>query len=353
MTYLEKNAIIKKSLGGKFMKNNEKASFQILKITIISLILIFTCNIAVRAFNSKLNSVKIVLSNNYEMNIVTTKTKVSEILEENHIVVLPTETVFPEMDSEITENCTITISSIDENSSKIVELANEEETLSTEQILAMHTPIVEKKEIKEEIIPYETITKESKSVGSEERTNKVLQEGKDGLKRVTYSVKYQNDIEISRVTEKEEIIKNPVNKIVQVTTTTSRSSEERTGSTKVASSASSTSSLAKKVEGITPIVKTLNTSAYTANEGGSGKKVEKTASGAIASAWYTVAAGKGYPMGTIIYIPYFKDKPNGGWFVVQDRGGAITNNKLDVYMSTEKECIKFGRRNLECYIYVK
>ena len=92
------------------MKTNEKASLQVLKITIVTLILIFTCNIAVRAMSSKLNSVKIVLSNNYEMNIVTTKTKVSEILEENHIIILPDETVFPNENSEISANNTITIS---------------------------------------------------------------------------------------------------------------------------------------------------------------------------------------------------------------------------------------------------
>ena len=106
---------------------------------------------------------------------------------------------------------------------------------------------------------------------------------------------------------------------------------------------------------MTPKVVTLNTSAYTAST--CGKKPTdsgygKTASGAYATAWYTVAAGKGYPMGTIIYIPYFANKPNGGWFVVQDRGGAIKNNKLDVYMDTYNECIQFGRRNLECYVYV-
>ena len=68
------------------MRMNEKASLQVLKITIITLIIIFTSSIAVRAFNSKLNNIKIVLSNNYEMNIVTTKTKVQDILNENHII---------------------------------------------------------------------------------------------------------------------------------------------------------------------------------------------------------------------------------------------------------------------------
>ena len=57
-------------------------------------------------------------------------------------------------------------------------------------------------------------------------------------------------------------------------------------------------------------------------------------------------------MGTVIYIPALSDKPNGGWFVVKDRGGAIKDNKLDIYMGTYNECIQFGRKNLECYIYI-
>ena len=129
----------------------------------------------------------------------------------------------------------------------------------------------------------------------------------------------------------------------------------RVGSTSVAEAAANSSALAKKVAGVTPIVKTLNTSAYTASTCDK-KPTDKgygiTASGARVKSWYTVAAGKAYPMGTVIYIPALKNKPNGGWFVVQDRGGAIKNNKLDIYMSTYNECIQFGRKNLECYIYV-
>ena len=339
------------------MKSNEKASLQVLKITIVTLILIFTCSIAVRAFNSDLNTVKIVLANNYEMNVITTKTKISDILEENHIVVLPDESVFPTTDAEIGENKTIKITKVGSDEGKVIELANSSATISLEQVLGNYTSITEKIETVEEVIPYETITKNTSSVSSKDRTNQVLQQGKDGLKKVTYKVKYQNDVEISRTVIKEEIIKKPVNKIVQVTTTTSRASDAaRTGSTSIAESAANSSALAKKVEGITPIVKTLNTSAYTASTCGkspSSKGYGKTASGAKATSWYTVAAGKGYPIGTVIYIPSMKNKPNGGWFVVQDRGGAISNNKLDIYMSTYNECIQFGRRNLECYIYVK
>lgn len=338
------------------MKTNEKASFQVLKITIVTLILMLTFSVAVRAFNSELNSVKIILADNYEMNVITSKTKISEILEENHIVILPEETVYPNKDSEIGEDKTIKITNANVSEDIITEIAETGETLILDQVLGNYTAIIEKIEVVEETIPYETITKNSSSVSSEDRTNKVIQQGKDGLKEVTYKVKYQNDIEISRTVVKEEIIKKAVNKIVQVTTTTSRSETERVGSTSVAEAAASASTLAKKVEGITPIIKTLNTSAYTASTCGkksTDKGYGKTASGAMAKSWYTVAAGKGYPIGTVIYIPAMKNKPNGGWFVVQDRGGAISNNKLDIYMSTYNECIQFGRKNLECYIYVQ
>ena len=47
------------------MKTNERASFQVLKITIVTLILMLVFSVAVRAFNSELNSVKIILANNY------------------------------------------------------------------------------------------------------------------------------------------------------------------------------------------------------------------------------------------------------------------------------------------------
>ncbi len=56
-------------------------------------------------------------------------------------------------------------------------------------------------------------------------------------------------------------------------------------------------------------------------------------------------------MGTVIYIPYFKNKPNGGWFVVQDRGGAISSNRIDVFMGSHSQALQFGRRNLTCYVY--
>ena len=289
------------------------------------------------------------------MNIITTKTKIVDILKENNIVLLPDEKVFPSKDSEIGEDRTIKIAKVGTMENMVTQIANVEEAVTLEQVIGSYATIVEKIEVLKETIPYETITKNTSSVSEKDRVNQVVQQGKDGLREVTYKVKYQNEVEISRTVIKEEIIKKAVNKIVQVTSATSRGDDSRYGGTTAAEAAKNGSKLAAKVQNITPIVKTLNASAYTASTCDklpSHPAYGITASGAKVKEWYTVAAGKSYPMGTVIYIPALKDKPNGGWFVVQDRGGAIKDNKLDIYMGTYNDCIKFGRKDLECYIYI-
>ena len=320
------------------MKKDDKASISLKKVIGISLIIIFIMGISVMATNTKLNSVKIILSNGYEMNVLTSKTKVSEILDENHIILLQDEKSVPDGDSELSSNKTIRITKTEEE---------------VEELLENYDSIVEKI-VKEQIsIPYETVTKDV-STGTGTKQDQVVQNGEDGIKEVTYKVKYKNDVEIEKVEISSQVIKEPVNKIVEVRTkqVTTRSSVGRTATTNPATTASS--SLAKKVEGIAPKVKNMNASAYTASTCGKAAGSSgygRTASGAMASSWYTVAAGSGYKLGTVIYIPYFANKPNGGWFVVQDRGGAISNNKIDIYMGSYSDCISFGRRNLECYIY--
>lgn len=330
------------------MIKNEQASLSVTRIAAITIITIFLLSACVLAASSDVKNVKIVLSDNCEIDVLTTKTVVSDILEENHIVVLPEESVVPNLDSEITDSSSkIVITGITQDAYSAVAIAEEEGSVYLDQLLSAYNTIIEKILVIEESIPYQTITKDV-SNSNESTVTTVLKDGEEGLKKSTYRIKYQNDIEIGRTLVKEDIIKEPVDKVVQITNITSRSSTTNSRTTKSThETTSGNTTLASKVEGIEPIIKTLNASAYTASEGH-----EKTASGALAKAWYTVAAGKGYPMGTIIYIPYFASQPNGGWFVVQDRGGAISNNKIDIYMNTYNECITFGRRNIECYIYV-
>ena len=327
------------------MKKDEQASVSVRKIAIITILLMFVFSISVMANTVKINAVKIILSNSQEMDVLTTKTKVAEILDENKIIILPEENVVPDLESEITEeNNTITITTSKEKQ-EIIKLAQESEDITLDTVLSAYIPIVEKIVVEQVEIPYETITKDG--TVSSTTTSKTVQNGKNGLKEVKYSIKFQNDIEIERTVLEEKIIKQPVNKIINIVKVTARNDIARTTTV-------SASTMEQKVAGITPEVRKLNTSAYTAStcdKSPDSPSYGITSSGVRATAWCTVAAGSGYPVGTIIYIPYFKDKPNGGWFIVQDRGGAIKNNKLDVYMNTYNECVKFGRRNLDCYIY--
>ena len=332
------------------MKNDEKASISLKRIIAISIIFLFLTGIAVVAGNVKLNNVKIILSSGYEMNVLTAKTKVSEILDENHIIILEDEKVIPDLEEELSSNNTIKIF---KNTDEEIEIATEIESsanVKTEDLLKNYEQIVEKIVTEEVKIPYETITKDV-STGSSAKQDKIIQYGVDGLKRVTYKIKYQNNIEIEKTEISSEIIKEPIDKIVEIRTKqiTSRSSNFREASTNPALTASTT--LAKRVEGITPKVATFNTSAYCPCMSCCGKTNGITASGAPASEWYTLAAGSVYPIGTVIYIPYFKDKPNGGWFVVQDRGGAISSDRLDIFYDSHSAALQFGSRYLECYVY--
>ena len=325
------------------MKTDLKLSAKIIKkIVFISIILICLLGVGVMAAKTDVNCVKIVFADDCETSVMTSKVKVSDILEENHIILLADEVVEPSLDSNIDVTKTIKISKVTEEKTVVAE---EVSSVSKEEILGKYVTVTEKIIVEQIEIPYETITKDISASGTETR-DKVLQEGENGLKEIKYKVKYQDDVEVERTQISETIIKEPVDKIIQISTKVSSRSGSRAGA--------NGASLAAMVEGKTPSVVTLNASAYTASTCGkspSDSSYGRTASGAMASSWYTVAAGSGYPMGTIIYIPYFANKVNGGWFVVQDRGGAISNNRIDIYMDTLGECQSFGRRNLECYVY--
>jgi len=209
--------------------NEEKASISIRKIIGIFLLLMFLCGIAVLATNVQVNTVKIVLSSDYEMDVITSKTKVSDILEEKHIIILPDEKTTPDLNEEITDTKKIVISKLSDDE-EIVQLAENSEEISLENILAHYNDITEKIIVEEEEIPYETITKNA-SDDSEETTERVLQKGENGIKRITYRVKYQNDTEIERTEIGSEIVKEPVNKIIQIQKTTARSGKARTAVT--------------------------------------------------------------------------------------------------------------------------
>ncbi len=302
------------------MKNYLKSS-KIKKIIIAGTIFFIILGISVFAGNVKLNSVNIKFSNNQEITVLTAKTKISDILQENHIVIEENETVTPGIDSEITNTKTIVISLKGEEPLKIAQNTTTE--INKEQVLEEYTNLTEKIETVIEEIPFETVTKDV-SNGATTTRNAVIQSGKNGEKKVTYKITYKENEELSREKLSEEIIKNPVDKIVQVqskSVITSRSSFSR-------------------VTGTSGKSGVYKVTAYCACMQCCGKTNGITASGAKATANHTIAAPRTFAFGTKVVI-------NGTTYVVEDRGGAIQGNRIDIYMNSHAEALRWGVRYVE------
>ncbi|MDF1815569.1 MAG: 3D domain-containing protein [Verrucomicrobiales bacterium] len=74
---------------------------------------------------------------------------------------------------------------------------------------------------------------------------------------------------------------------------------------------------------------------------GQRKKIGETASGKQAKPGHTIAADTSLlPFGTRLKVPGY------GWGVVEDRGGAITGRRLDLFFKSHKDALKWGRQTL-------
>lgn len=309
------------------MNSSNNAHSPIIKIGIICMAIVLGLMLVVRAGNIKVNDVTIKLATGSELNVMTSKTRVSEILEENHILVLEDEKVIPDIETDIRESRTIKIVKVDDETQDLIEASNEnvEETLN--KILDDYGTITEKIVVEQVEIPFETITKDG-AKGSADTQNKVLQEGKNGLKEITYKVKYKDDIEIEKIEISSVVITEPVNKIIQVSTKqTSRSSTtSRTANTSTGGTVATTGR--------------YKVTAYCSCEKCCGKTNGITAMGTKAQANHTIAASSQFAFGTKIRI-------NGIVYTVEDRGGAITGNKIDIYMNSHSEALAWGVRYLD------
>lgn len=306
------------------MGKEERASISYRKIIAISIVFVIILGISVLAGNIKLNNVKIRFANNHEITVLTSKTKVSEILEENHIILSSDEVVIPSLEEEITDKNTIIITIEGKEPTKIAEISEEELNNNIEEIAESYSNITEEIITVQEEIPFETITKDVSS--GDDKTNKILQEGKNGIREVTYKVKYKDDVEIERIELSSKVIEEPVNQIVQVQT-----------------KATSRSSAVRKTGTTTAISGKYKVTAYCSCIKCCGKTNGITASGVKATANHTVAAPSTFAFGTELVI-------GGKTYTVEDRGGAIQGNRIDVYMNSHAEALAWGVRYLNVEI---
>lgn len=197
------------------MKTGESLSKGIIKrIVFIAIVIILLMGAGVFASVTRMNTVTIQFSDNTELSVLTSKSKVSDILKENNIVILEDEEVVPSLDSNIDSAKVIKIQN--KNDMDIAESQKEEATIVSADIIDENATLVEKIVVEQEKIPYETVKKEVSIKKGDKTTSTVVQKGKNGIKEITYKVKYENDKEIERTKISEKVIKKPVDKIVEV-----------------------------------------------------------------------------------------------------------------------------------------
>lgn len=87
---------------------------------------------------------------------------------------------------------------------------------------------------------------------------------------------------------------------------------------------------------------TFTVTAYCGCSSCCGKSDGITASGTQATQGRTVAAPSTFAFGTELVI-------DGHTYVVEDRGGSISGNRLDIYFDSHQEALNFGRRTVDVY----
>lgn len=311
------------------MKKRTKKPFSVIRIIFLCVILILLSGAGVMGVATKINSVKITLADGYEMTVLTSKTTISEILADNNIILEKDEKVIPDINGQITETKEIKITNKNEQEIEVAKVSESGVETTLDLLLQAYNTITEKIEVVEETIPFETVTKDI-SDGETDTKNKVLREGQEGLKKVTYKVKYQNDVEISRTVISEEILKEPVSRIVRV----------QARITSRAVNISRTTDNGGNSDSGSGNVKVYKVTAYCACAKCCGGHANGyTASGTKATQGRTVAAPSNLSFGTKLII-------NGKEYVVEDRGGAIKGNRIDVYVNSHAEALRWGVKYL-------
>lgn len=194
-------------------------------------------------------------------------------------------------------------------------------------------------QVKEEIViedivmPFESEVTKNRDL--ESGIVKVIQEGKDGLRRSHIQKEYVNGVLNSSVIVKDEIVSEPVTHIVEKGSrdfiVTSR------GETRYRSAT------------------TMTATAYDSSFASTGKNPGDkyygiTASGTKARPGVVAVDPRVIPLGTKLYIQSLDGTKDYGFAIAEDKGGAIKGNKIDLYFETRAECKSFGRRKVKVYI---
>jgi len=221
-----------------------------------------------------------------------------------------------------------------------------------------HIKVQVKYVTEEETLEYKEITKNDSSIAKGKEI--LYQKGETGLQRNKIKVVYKNGEEVSRTMVSQDIVKQPVDKIIHVgtyvapvkkqTTTGNSGGIDTSGTLKSVPTTAqihSSKTLYEHRKAAPPdpsiIAKTViinHVTAYTHSG-------HRTATGTWPKIGTIAADPKRFPYGTKVYVPGY------GYGRVEDTGGFRNESRtvFDLFMNSERDCYQWGRKyNLKVYI---
>ena len=164
---------------------------------------------------------------------------------------------------------------------------------------------------------------------------RIVAQGANGVREDVYKLTYQNGIETGRELVSQNIIQQPVARVVEYGT-----------SNTVAVSRGDFKREDFAYRGVVEMRATAYDDSFESN----GNYLRRAANGMSLQRGIVAVDPKVIPLGTRLYI----ESPDGSWIygnaIAADTGGAIKGNKIDLYMDSRQEAIRFGVRNVTVYI---
>jgi uncharacterized protein YabE (DUF348 family)/3D (Asp-Asp-Asp) domain-containing protein len=173
--------------------------------------------------------------------------------------------------------------------------------------------------------------------------SEVKQEGVKGEKKITKEITYEDGLEVSRVELSDEVVKEPVDKIVAVGTKVPVQPVQTVQTVKKPSTSSIIASRGGSVPSNLSYSKSyrVEATAYALH----GITATGTVPRRVEGGWSTIAVDpRVIPYGTKVYVE------NYGYAIAEDTGGAIKGNIIDLYMNSVQAARTWGRRNVTIYI---
>ena len=214
----------------------------------------------------------------------------------------------PKTVANILADASIQIGELDEISPKLG-------TEITEMTNIKITRIVQKIETVKEILDYETEYEEDPNLDN--GVTKVVKEGKKGEKQLTYTVTLVDGQETERMVTEERLLYEPINRLIAkgVRDRVSIGSISRSYNTSI----------------------TMVATAYTHTG-------SPTYTGVMPKRGTVAVDPSIIPLGREVFVEGY------GLAIAQDIGGSIKGNRIDVFVDTEEEAYKWGRKTVKVYL---